>query len=87
MPSEPLAPFHPPAFLTIDLSATTITAGTLFGWFALAVFVFWLVYTLVAVYHWWRYAHNAAVAYPAIALHLFVSFVLAVFILSTALFK
>lgn len=37
------------------------------------VFIWWTVYTLVAIYHWFRYGRSSWVAVPAIALHLAVS--------------
>lgn len=37
------------------------------------VFIWWLVYTLVAIYHWFRYGRSTWVAVPAVALHLAVS--------------
>ena len=37
------------------------------------VFIVWLLYTLVALYHWVRYGHNSWLAVPALASHLAVS--------------
>ena len=37
------------------------------------VFIWWAVFTLVAVYHWMRYARDTWLAVPALAVHLFVS--------------
>jgi len=37
------------------------------------VFIWWLIFTVVAIYHWMRYARDSWVAIPLIALHLFVS--------------
>ncbi len=86
MPSTPLQPFAPPALLLSFLPAHMLSTGALVAWFLFAVFFFWSVYTLIAVYHWFKYSHASAVAFPAIALHLFVSFVLAVYTLSGILF-
>lgn len=46
------------------------------------LFAIWLIYTLVASYHLLRYGHSTAVAIPAILTHVFVSLVLALFIVS-----
>lgn len=85
MPTTPLQPFAPPTFL-LPLSTHLPSAAALVGLFLFAVLFFWCVYTLVAVYHWFKYSHASAVAYPAIALHLFVSFVLAIYTLSSVIF-
>jgi len=45
-------------------------------WIFDLVVVYWLIYTLIAVYHWLTYSHNANIAAPAIVLHIFVSLVL-----------
>ncbi len=37
------------------------------------VFIWWAIFTIVAIYHWVRYGRDTAVAVPAIVLHLFVS--------------
>ena len=46
------------------------------------MFVLWLVYTIVASYHWLRYGHRSSVAIPAIITHLVVSGALALFAIS-----
>ncbi len=51
-------------------------------WALYAVFAFWAIYTLVAVYHWLRYSHASWVAFPAIAAHFLVSFALMSYALS-----
>ncbi len=81
MLDQPLHPFSPPAALTALLQ-NGITEGKVVEWILYAVFFFWAVYTLVAVYHWLKYSHASWVAFPAIAVHLFVSFVLAAYMLS-----
>lgn len=86
MPSTPLQPFAPPTLLLPFLNAHMLSTGALLAWTLFAVFFFWCVYTLVAVYHWFKYSHASTVALPAIALHLFVSLVLAVYALSGILF-
>lgn len=37
------------------------------------VFIWWAVFTAVAIYHWVRFQRNSLLAVPAIAVHLFVS--------------
>lgn len=37
------------------------------------VFIWWLIFTAVAIYHWFRYARDSWLTVPLIALHLFVS--------------
>lgn len=37
------------------------------------IFIFWLIYTLIVIYHWMRHAPDTWVAVPSIAIHLFVS--------------
>jgi hypothetical protein len=49
---------------------------------AWTVFVVWLLYTLIAAYHWLRYSHGSLLAIPALAVHLFVSLSLALFSVS-----
>ncbi len=46
------------------------------------LFVIWLIYTIVASYHLLRYGHSTSVAVPAIITHVFVSVVLALFVVS-----
>lgn len=71
MTDQPLQAFALPAgFGTagIDLSsglAIEIMLGIVFG--------FWLIYTLVAIYHWMKYSHSSLIAFPVIFLHLVVS--------------
>ena len=37
------------------------------------IFIFWLVYTLIAAYHLLRYGHRSLVVLPLLAVHVFVS--------------
>lgn len=46
------------------------------------IFVGWLIYTIVAAYHWFRYNHQSWLAVPAVALHVFVSGLLIFYIAS-----
>ena len=84
MPDQPLQPFAPPTSLGA-LLPSGLSPGAVVEWVLYAVFAFWALYTIVAVYHWLKYSHASWVAFPAIALHLFVSFVLAAYALSGTL--
>jgi hypothetical protein len=77
----PLQPFSPPAELAAFIPGG-ISAGTLMIWVLGVVFVFWAIYTLVAIYHWLQYSHGSLLALPAIALHLFVSISLMIYTLT-----
>lgn len=83
MPDQPLQPFAPPVDLLSYLpSGLSFSAGTGVVWALYAVFAFWALYTLVAVYHWLKYSHASWVAFPAMAAHLFISFALMSYALS-----
>lgn len=81
MIDEPLRAFSPPAMFD-QLSLTGVSAGTIVIWVMYAVFAFWAIYTLIAIYHWLKYSHASWVAFPAIGAHLFVSFSLMTYALS-----
>ncbi len=59
------------------ISETTILTVLFF-----VVFVIWSIFTLVAIYHWFRYAHQSWLAVPIVAMHLVVSVFLLLFIVS-----
>lgn len=82
MPNQPLQPFSPPTALFAQLHISGISSGVMVTWALYLVFFFWAVYTLVAIYHWLKYSHASWVAFPAIALHLFISFALMVYALT-----
>ncbi|MDD3531557.1 MAG: hypothetical protein PHV99_03155 [Candidatus Pacebacteria bacterium] len=83
MPDTPLQPFAPPAGLSSLLpNELNLSAGIAIEWVLYAVFAFWALYTLVAVYHWLKYSHASWVAFPAIAAHLFISIALMSYTLS-----
>lgn len=80
--SEPLQPFAPPTsilpFLShLGLSPSLVAQGAL----CLAL-LFWLVYTVVAMYHWFKYAHAFFTSIVALGIHLAVSLLLVTYILS-----
>jgi hypothetical protein len=56
------------------LDARTIASVVL-----VLMFAFWAAYTAIAAYHLIRYGHRSWLTVPALALHLFVSFSIAVF--------
>ena len=85
MVDQPLQPFAPPTALLTYLP-DGISAGIIVEWALYVVFAFWAVYTIVAVYHWLKYSHASWVAFPSIALHLFISFSLMAYALSGTLF-
>lgn len=81
MPDQPLQPFAPPTFL-LSYLPSGFSSGIAVTWILYAVFAFWAVYTLVAIYHWLRYSHASLVAFPAIAAHILVSLALMSYALS-----
>lgn len=62
-------------------SLLPISGGMIAVWAVYAILLFWAVYTLVIIYHWLRYSHASWLTFPAIGVHLFVSFALISFIL------
>ena len=80
MPDQPLQPFAPPTALLSHLPA--LSTGLFVEWFLFGVFAVWVLYTLVALYHWFTYSHCSWVAFPAIGAHLFISIALMSYILS-----
>jgi hypothetical protein len=76
MITEPLKPFTGLPF------SVAVDGGAILGWVIFTVFAFWGLYTMVGIYHWIKYSHAAAVAYPAIFVHLAVSGALALIVLS-----
>ncbi|MCX6788144.1 MAG: hypothetical protein NT108_03220 [Candidatus Kaiserbacteria bacterium] len=69
------------SFAQLDLSGIP-AGGTLLTWALYAIFIFWAVYTFVAIYHWLKYSHASWLAFPAIAAHLFISIALMSYALS-----
>lgn len=76
MSVEPLIPF---TGLPVSISIST---GALVGWILVTAFAFWALYTIIGIYHWVKFSHAAAVAYPAIIIHLAVSGVIILVALS-----
>jgi hypothetical protein len=66
---------QPQAVPQVDLSGVV---PVLFS----VIFLVWVIYTFVVIYHWFRYRHKSWFAVPAIALHLFVSGSIIVYMIS-----
>ena len=81
MPTQPLQPFAPPTALLAHLPPG-LTAGLVVTWVLYAVFTFWVIYTVIAIYHWLKYSHDSWIAFPAMAVHFLVSFALMSYALS-----
>jgi hypothetical protein len=84
MADQPLQPFSPPPSL-LSFLPDGISAGSVVQWSLYIVFIFWAIYTVVAVYHWLRYSHASFVSFPAIGVHLLISFALMAYALSGTL--
>ena len=84
MNTVPVQPFVLPFLNEAALSA--LLHGPLVFWGLLAVFIIWVLYTLIGIYHWITYSHASAIAIPAIGIHLAVSLTLMAYALGGALF-
>lgn len=85
MPDQPLRPFSPPTAL-LSYLPQGVSTGDIVTWALYAIFAFWALYTLVAVYHWLRYSHASWVAFPAMAVHFIISIALMSYALSGSAF-
>lgn len=85
MPDQPLQPYALPSALLSRFSGT-IAPGLVVEWIFFIVLAFWALYTLVAIYHWLKYSHASSIAFPAIIVHLAVSFMLISYALSGTFF-
>jgi hypothetical protein len=81
MVDQPLRAFSPPESLTV-LLLDGVVSSTIIQWVLYTVFFFWLLYTLVAIYHWLKYSHASAIAFPAIGLHIFISAIFLIYAVS-----
>ncbi|MCR4334028.1 MAG: hypothetical protein NUV60_03415 [Patescibacteria group bacterium] len=88
MLDQPLQPFSPPDFVSDYWLPFQFkgSLGVAVEWVLYAVFIFWAIYTLVAIYHWLKYSHASWIAFPAMAVHLLISFVLISYTLSGSSF-
>lgn len=68
MSTQPLRPFAPPPDL-IQYLPNGVTPHLLVSILFYFVIIYWLVYTAVAIYHWFVYAHNPALASSAVVVH------------------
>lgn len=72
MPDQALVPFQNP-FTVLSSLGIDVTAGSALTALLAFVFAVWLIYTLIATYHWLKYSHASLLAFPAIFVHLAVS--------------
>lgn len=82
MVDQPLQAFHPPEGLEIFFAQLNLSAGAAIQWLLYAIFAFWAIYTLIAIYHWLKYSHASWLTFPAIAVHLGISVTLMSYALS-----
>jgi hypothetical protein len=61
------------ATTTLTIPKVPIDPSAIISIIFLVIFVWWLIYTLVAIYHWLRHASESWMAVPAVVIHLFVS--------------
>jgi hypothetical protein len=66
----------------IGIAVSSLPIGQIIPVFFTLVFVVWAIYTLVAAYHWIRYSSNILLGLGAIAAHLAVSSMLAIYAVS-----
>lgn len=81
MPEAPLQPFNSPLAIFSLIPAGISGASTSIALLGV-VTLCWVVYTIVAIYHWVRYSHASLIAVPAIATHIIVSLILIGYALS-----
>ena len=81
MSDQPLQPFALPSAL-LSYLPDGLSAGVVVTWALYAVFAFWAIYTVVAIYHWLKYSNASWAAFPSMAVHLYLSFALMSYALS-----
>ncbi len=81
-PSDASGYVSPFSSHTVNLNLAVGTGSNLLPIVFFIIFAIWMLYTLVAAYHWFRYGHKSWLAVPAIALHVFVSGLLIIYIAS-----
>ena len=81
MQHQPLAPSSGILGILRPLVGTPV--HTLALWTLGAGVIVWTLYTLVISYHWFRYSHGSRTVVPAVATHLVVSLLLALYAFST----
>ena len=78
MPQEPLVGVKSPLESLPKLETPTELMSVMFTF----IFIIWLVYTIISVYHWFRFGRNSWIAVPAVTAHVVVSGALMLFITS-----
>lgn len=58
---------------SISFTGATVSTEAVISIIITLVFIWWAIYTLVAVYHWFRYGRDSWVAVPAVVLHFAIS--------------
>lgn len=72
VPSTPLQPFQNPLD-TLARFGISLPRGGFLAAALVIVFGIWALYTLVVIYHWFKYSHGSLATYPAVITHLAVS--------------
>lgn len=72
MDSAPLTPLQNPLAM-LSLFGLDFGHGPSTSILLALVFGVWLIYTLIATYHWVKYSHGSMAALPALFVHLVVS--------------
>ncbi len=57
------------------------TTGQVIGLLFALIFIWWVIFTIVAIYHWVRFGRLSIIAVPAVGIHIFVSFYLLFFMI------
>ena len=73
------SPFQTPIFSSV-FSPSSVHISSLLTILFFIIFVVWVIYTLVAAYHWFRYSHRSWLAIPAVTAYVFGSLILIVYI-------
>lgn len=76
--SGPIDPFPRPTWLDVGApdagaAASNFNLSDIYPAIFAIVFLVWLLYSLVAAYHWFRYGHRSFLTVPALAIHVVVS--------------
>ncbi len=79
---EPATQTYPTPLFDPGPVLASLDAGKVVAVIAWFMFVLWVVYTVVAAYHWLRYSHRSSIAIPALITHVVVSLALALFAVS-----
>lgn len=70
------------SYSPVPIQVAQLPIGQLVPVIFFFIFVVWLLYTVVASYHWLRYANNQTLAYSMITAHLLISIWLAIYAVS-----